>query len=466
MAYFLAVDIGASGGRHILGYVEKGKIRVEEVYRFVNRPAAREGRLCWDTEEIFRHIISGLRACKSRGKIPDTLGIDTWGVDFVLLDPRGERIGGAVSYRDSRVKGMDAELEKTLPFADLYAQSGIQKQPFNTIYQLMALKKQNPASLEAAENLLMMPDYFHYLLSGIKKQEYTNATTTALVRAEDGGWNYPLIDALAFPRRLFGELSKPGTPVGKLLPRIREEVGFDCSVTLPASHDTASAFLAVPAGDEPSVYLSSGTWSLLGVETKTPLISPAAREANFTNEGGYGGSNRFLKNIAGLWIIQSIKRELGDVYSYAALEAAAREAEHFPSLVDVGDEAFLAPGNMIGAVERYCADTGQPVPQTPGELARCVYAGLAACYAGAIRQLSAITGKEYAAIRMVGGGSRDRYLNSLTAAAAGIPVFAGPEEGTAVGNLLAQMIAAGEFKDAREARRAAAQSFDIVKYDP
>ncbi|MDR3139744.1 MAG: rhamnulokinase [Treponema sp.] len=466
MAYFLAVDIGASGGRHMLGWVEEGKIRTEEAYRFENRPFTRDGRLCWDAEGLFRHILAGLRACKSRGKIPDTMGIDTWGVDFVLLDSRGERIGDALSYRDGRVRGMAEELERSLPFSELYAQSGIQKQAFNTIYQLMALKKQNPDYLERARNFLMMPDYFHYLLSGVKKQEYTNATTTALVRAGGGGWNYPLIDTLALPSRLFGELSGPGTPAGRFLPQVREEAGFDCSVMLPATHDTASAFLAVPARDGSSVCLSSGTWSLLGVETAAPLITPAAREANFTNEGGYGGSNRFLKNIMGLWIIQSIKRELGDAYSYAGLEAAAREAGSFASVVDAGDEVFLAPESMTGAVRDFCSGTGQPVPQTPGELARCVYAGLAACYADSIRQLSAITGKDYAAVRVVGGGSRDRYLNSLTAAAAGIPVFAGPEEGTAAGNLLAQMIAAGEFRDAAEAREAVALSFDIVEYVP
>lgn len=462
MNYYLAVDIGASSGRHMLGHVENGKICLEEMYRFENNLIEKNGHLCWDTAALFDSIIKGMQACKAAGKIPVTMGIDTWAVDFALLDANDNLIGDTVAYRDKRTEGM----KNAYPFDELYAKTGIQYQPFNTVYQLLALKKEAPQLLQNAQSLLMIPDYFGFLLTGVKKQEYTNATSTALVNAAEKTWDMPLIDALGLPQKLFGELSMPKTAVGNLSDEIKNKVGFDCTVVLPATHDTGSAFLAVPARDDNAVYISSGTWSLLGVENEAPLTSPQSAAANFTNEGGFDYRYRYLKNIMGLWMIQSIRRNLDKKYSFAELEQMAREAGGFDSIVDVNDESFLAPTSMIDAVKAYCEATNQAVPSTIGETVQCVYKSLALGYAEAIKQLSALTGKKYTSINIVGGGSKDGYLNELTAKATGLTVFAGPTEGTALGNLMAQMIAKNEYKSLHAARAAIKLSFEIKEIKP
>jgi rhamnulokinase len=318
--------------------------------------------------------------------------------------------------------------------------------------------------LEAADALLMMPDYLNYLLTGERRQEYTNATTTALVNAGAKRWDGDILDQLNLPRRLVGRLSLPGETVGELRPVIAKQAGFRCRVLHAASHDTASAFMAVPAGAANAAFLSSGTWSLLGLEIANPIATEAAQAANFTNEGGYDYRYRFLKNIMGLWMIQSIRRECGKQVSYAALEQAAREASHFPSRVDVNDPAFLAPDSMTEAIREACRNSGQPAPETLGEVAACIYQSLAAGYADAIRELGQITGKAIEALHIVGGGSKDEYLNRLTAQKTGLPVYAGPTEGTVIGSLLAQMIAAGTCKDLAEARACVAASFPIKAY--
>jgi rhamnulokinase len=463
---FLAVDIGASGGRHILGGMENGRLALREVYRFNNGMLQRNGHLCWDSDALFSHILKGLRICGETGTLPESVGIDTWGVDFALLDADSRLLGETVAYRDKRTDGMEAVLARSLPFDELYARTGIQRQPFNTIYQLAALRKDAPEQLENAVSLLMMPDYFGFLLTGEKRQEYTNATTTGLVSAEARQWDSALIDRLGLPARLFGPLSMPKSTVGRIRKELAETVGFDCAVVLPATHDTGSAFLAVPAPDDRSVCLSSGTWSLLGVEIDQPILTEESRCANFTNEGGFGGRYRFLKNIMGLWMLQSIRREQDRLYTYPELAELAQAAGDIGSRVDVNDAAFLSPDSMSGTVRAYCAKTDQPVPETTGQLLQVVYQSLASCYARAIRELSGITGKEYRRINIVGGGSRDAYLNQLTADAAGLPVFAGPTEGTALGNILAQQLAAGVFKDLAEARATVNHSFDITEYKP
>lgn len=481
MAYHLAIDIGASSGRHILGHVENGRMVLEEVYRFDNRQVRQNGHDCWDTGHLWRSIVEGLKACKAAGKIPATLGIDTWAVDFVLVDGAGRPVGDAVAYRDKRTEGMRDALEPVLSFAKHYGRTGIQYQPFNTAYQLAALKREHPEQLERAARLLMIPDYFHYLLTGRMVNEYTNATSTALVSAESRTWDDEFISALGLPRSLFGELALPGTRVGHFTRAVREAVGFDCEVLLPATHDTGSAFLAVPARDERAVYLSSGTWSLLGVENAAPITTPASRTQNFTNEGGYQYRFRYLKNIMGLWMIQSIRRELngetyvvgrgtrstaGRAWSYADLEAEARGAAAFASVVDVDDSRFLSPASMTEAVKTACAESGQPVPATVGELMQCVYHSLAHSYRRATEELSRLTGKTYTSLNIVGGGSKDGYLNELTARATGLTVFAGPTEGTALGNLMVQFISAGEYRDLAEARKAIQQSFPIKEIRP
>jgi rhamnulokinase len=461
MKYHLAVDIGASGGRHILGWLENGIIKTEEVFRFDNQPETTNGGLCWNVDRLLQNIITGMKKCKSLGKIPAVMGIDTWAVDFILLDKNGKLLGEAVSYRDRRTLGMDKEAEKIISCAELYQRTGIQKQIFNTIYQLLAVKQKSPELLEKADCLLMLPDYFNFRLTGVKKQEYTNATSTSLVNAAGFSWDLPLIEKLGLPAGLFGPLSRPGTGVGNLSAAIAQEAGFNCAVILPCTHDTGSAYMAVPAEDQRAVYLSSGTWSLIGVETEKPLITQKAREANFTNEGGYDFRFRFLKNITGLWIIQAIKRELQNAWSYDDLVKLAMNSADYRALINVNGPDFLSPPSMIEAVKKACVNEGYRPPESTGEVLQCVYASLAACYAEAVREIQDITGKSYDRIHVVGGGSKDAYLNTLTAKAAGIPVFAGPVEGSAVGNLLAQMIGTGEFSSLKDARDTVKKSFEI-----
>ena len=459
----LAVDIGASSGRHIVGTVQDGRIVLQEVYRFENGVRRKDGHLCWDIDTLAREVVNGLRAAHDAGFAPATIGIDTWAVDFVLLDEAGQRIGDAVAYRDERTEGIREALEKEygLTFAEHYARTGIQYQPFNTVYQLMALKKEHPEQLAAAKTFLMVPDYLNYLLCGVPANEYTNASTTALVGADSRDWDDALIEKLGLPRGIFQPIKTAGTVLGHLTPEIQKAVGFDAEVILPATHDTGSAFLAVPARDEYAAYLSSGTWSLLGVENAAAITGPDSCAANFTNEGGYEYRYRYLKNIMGLWMIQSVRRELGEKTgirpSFPELIAAAKEAADFPSCVDPDDNRFLAPASMIEEVRAACADTHQPVPAATGEVMQCVYNSLTQDYRRAVETLQSLTGKTYTSLNIVGGGSQDGYLNQQTANATGLTVFAGPTEGTALGNLMVQFIHSGDFADLAEARAAIAE---------
>ena len=306
--YYLAVDIGASSGRHILGHVEDGKILLEEVYRFENGMEKKDGHLCWNVPHLFHEIKEGLKACRVAGKVPKSMGIDTWAVDYVLLDEADNVIGNTYGYRDGRTKGMDEEVYAIIPETELYARTGIQKQMFNTIYQLMAVKKQEPENMEKAVQLLMLPDYFHFLLTGNKLSEYTNATSTQLVSPETKQWDYELIERLGYKSSIFRPLHMPGTVVGSFTKEVEEEVGFSCEVVLPATHDTASAVISVPALTKDFLYISSGTWSLMGIENDHAICSEESRKRNFTNEGGYEYRFRYLKNIMGLWMIQNLRR--------------------------------------------------------------------------------------------------------------------------------------------------------------
>ena len=470
MKNYLAIDIGASSGRHILGRVEGGKIVLEEVYRFENSQVRQDGHDCWDIDKLVASVQAGIDAAMAKTKI-ESIGLDTWGVDFVLLDENGDRCSDVVAYRDLRTKGADVEIERdVMSFADLYRRTGIQKTSFNTIYQLWALKKEHPEQLEKAAHFLTVPEYINYRLTGKIVHEYTDSSTTALLDAAKKDWDFELIEKLGLPRRIFGKLEMPGATVGEYR---------GVKVVLPALHDTGSAYLAVPARDDRAVYLSSGTWSLLGVENERPITDKSAQLANFTNEGGAWGRYRFLKNIMGLWMIQSIRRELngkryvegrdgqetkealalltdyerGRQYSFGDLSNIARGENTYNVIVDVDQQRFMNPDSMIGEVIAAASEEGTP-PKTIGELMQCVYKSLAACYADAIRNLADITGKDYTSINIVGGGCQDLYLNALTAEATGLEVFAGPVEGTAIGNLIVQMIAGGEFRDLAEARKA------------
>ena len=464
--YFLAIDIGASSGRHILCHMENGKMQLEEVHRFFNGMKDVDGAKCWDVEQLFADIKEGMKKCAELGKVPESVGIDTWGVDFVLLDKEGKRIGQAVGYRDNRTKGMDTEVYKYISEEDLYARTGIQKQLYNTIYQLMAVKTKNPEQLEAAETLLFVPDYFHYLLSGVKAVEYTIASTGQLLNPATKDWDYELFDMLGYPKNIFPEIKKPGEVLGELTPEIQAEVGYNCKVVLPAAHDTGSAVLAVPSMGLDAVYISSGTWSLMGVELPEANCSEASRAANLTNEGGYDYRYRFLKNIMGLWMIQSVRYEYDAKYSFAELCAMAEEVKDFPSRVNVNDDSFFAPESMIKAIQDYCANSGQPVPQTPGEISTVVYQSLADSYGETVKEIEAITGKSYDAITLVGGGSNADYLSQLTANSTKKPVYAGPGEATAIGNLVAQMLNAGVFTDIEDARKNIFESFAVKTFMP
>ncbi len=464
--YYLAVDMGASSGRLILGHMEEGKMVLEEVYRFENGMVNKDGELCWEFDRIFQEVIQGLKKCGEMGKIPVSMGVDTWGVDFVLLDKDGKVLGNTVGYRDHRTDGMDEEVYKIIPLEDLYERTGIQKEIFNTIYQLMAVKKKHPQYLEQAETLLHVPDYFHYLLTGKKTCEYTEATTGQLVSPFTLDWDYELIDMLGYPRKIFQKLIMPGTPIGHFSEAVKAEVGFDVEVVAPATHDTGSAVLAVPANDDDFIYISSGTWSLMGLERMVPDCSKKSCQMNLTNEGGYGGRFRYLKNIMGLWMIQSVRHEFDDAYSFGQLCQMAEENQDFPSRVDANADCFLSPANMTSEVKNYCERTGQQVPETIGELSAVIYASLAECYARTARELEEMTGRTYSRIHVVGGGANAEYLNKLTARVTGKEVHAGPGEATAIGNITAQMLKAGEFSTVEEARTVIHESFDVKIYRP
>lgn len=472
VAYHLAVDIGASSGRHILGWMEEGKLTLKEIYRFENRLIEKNGHLCWDIDHLANEVKEGIRQCALLGYHPETMGIDTWAVDYVLLDSEGNRIGDAVAYRDDRTDHIRASLEEKgiLTFEDHYAKTGIQYQKFNTVYQLLALQEEHPEEIEKAESMLMIPDYLNYILTGVKMQEYTNATTTALVNAETKDWDDELIKTLGLKRSVFLEISEPGTAVGEFSEEVQKETGLNMKVILPATHDTGSAYLAVPAKDENAVFLSSGTWSLLGVENRKPITSKESMLQNFTNEGGFEYRFRYLKNIMGLWMIQNIRRELKDengrLPSFPDLINAAEEAGSFKAYVDVDDNRFLAPESMIEEVKKACADTKQNVPESTGEVMRTVYTSLADDYRRAVKSLEQLSGKTYTSMNIVGGGSQDMYLNQLTADATGLTVYAGPTEGTALGNLIVQLIEEKEIASLEEARNIIRESFDIKEVKP
>ena len=461
--YYLAIDIGASSGRHMLASMKDGKMQLEEVYRFPNGMDDKNGTLCWNVERLFTEIKNGLKKCKEIGKLPVSMAIDTWGVDYVLLDKDDRILGDTVGYRDSRTEGMDEKVYEVIPQDELYARTGIQKQIFNTVYQLMAVKESHPEYLEQAESILMIPDYFHFLLTGAKKNEYTNATTGQLVSPKTNDWDYEMIDMLGYNSKMFRPVSMPGAVVGEFTEEVQKEVGFNCTVVLPATHDTGSAVLAVPTNDDDAVYISSGTWSLMGIERKEADCSMESMKANFTNEGGYDHRFRYLKNIMGLWMIQSVKKEFAEDLSFAQIcEMASKET--ISSIVDCNDDCFLAPKSMIKAVQDFCRGTGQQVPETVGEISSVIYNSLAKCYGDTVKEIEEITGKKYSTIYVVGGGSNAGYLNELTAKYTGKKVSAGPSEATAIGNVIVQMLHDGVFKDLPEARTCVRESFDVVMY--
>ncbi len=457
MKYYLSIDIGASSGRHILSSVQNGKLVLEEVYRFENGMTQKDGHLVWEYEKLFSNIIAGLKECKKLDKIPVSVGIDTWGVDYALIDAGGKVIGDVYAYRDGRTEEPIKKVHEIIPFETLYKRTGSQFQIYNTIYQLYTDKLSG--KLDKAERFLMMPDFFNYLLTGVMKNEFTNASTTGLMSAKTRDWDMETVKELGLPEKLFKELSDPATLVGNLKPEIAKEIGYDLKVVLPATHDTASAVMAVPEIGQP-LYISSGTWSLLGIESPVAISTEEALKENFTNEGGYERSTRFLKNIMGLWMIQCVRREYNKKYSWGDFVTLSKEVKDFDSIVDVNDNSFLAPASMIEAIKDYCRKTGQKVPETPGEIALCVYDSLAVCYKRAVETVERVTGYKFDTIHIVGGGCQNAYLNELTAKRTGRRVVAGPVEATAIGNALSQLLYDGAVKNINEAKELVKVSFD------
>ena len=462
--FHLAVDIGASSGRHILGYLEDGKLITREIYRFENCPVNRNGSLIWDVDALFRHILEGMKKCAREGSVPSTVSIDTWGVDHVLLDKNGERITDAFCYRDSRTDGIPEAVEKIISQDELYRRTGIQKQKFNTIFQLCSLLRDDPGVLEKAQTMLLLPDYFNYLLTGKKSTEYTNASTTGLLNAESCSWDIELIEKLGLPLRIFTPISEPGTFLGKVLPEIEKIIGYAPDVCMTTSHDTASAILAVPGScDKRFAYISSGTWSLIGTELERPEVSESSMKSNLTNEGGYGHRYRYLKNITGLWMIQRLKAEEAPDMSFGEFAglASGRDTE---GLIDVNDERFLSPENMLREIGSYLEETGQRAAKDVFDAASMVYRSLARFYSEGLKEIEMILGTEFDEINIVGGGSNADFLNALTAKCSGKKVMAGPSECTAIGNMLAVMLACGEIPSLKEARETVKRSFVVKEY--
>ncbi|MBM7581633.1 rhamnulokinase [Caldicoprobacter guelmensis] len=467
----LAFDFGASSGRAILGRFDGKKLSIEEIHRFSNDPVKVGGHTYWDVLRLFWEMRQGLLkfAHNVNGTL-SSLGIDTWGVDFGLLDSSGELLGNPYHYRDSQTEGMMEKAFAIVPKEKIYEYTGIAFQKFNTIYQLLALKERNSPILEKADTLLFMPDLLAYFLTGEKSTEYTEASTSQLLEARSKTWCTDLIKVLGLPDNIFTSIQQPGTIRGNIASRIAEELNIGrVPVVAVATHDTGSAVVAVPAVEDDYVYLSSGTWSLMGVEVREPIINEQALQWNYTNEGGAENSYRFLKNIMGLWLIQECKRvwdRQGEVYSFAQLEEMARNSEPFKAFIDPDHDDFYAPSDMPQTIQNFCARTGQAVPQTKGEILRCVYESLAMKYRWTIERLEKILNRPLKVLHIVGGGTKDKLLNQFTANAINRLVICGPTEATAIGNLMMQAKALGEVANLREIRQIIRNSFPTVDYMP
>jgi rhamnulokinase len=448
---YLAIDLGAESGRVIAGLWDGERMGMEEVHRFRNGPVHVNGTMRWDVLRLWAEIQNGIAIARRRfGKSIVSLGVDTWGVDFALMSQTGELLGMPFHYRDPRTRGMMSKTLEVVSRADIFSQTGAQFMEINSLYQLLAFQRANPSLLRMVDHFLMMPDFFNWCLCGAKVTEFTNATTTQFFHPVKRDWARELLLALELPIRMFSEVVPPGAKLGL----------YDgIQVIAPATHDTASAVAAVPTehtGKSTWAYLSSGTWSLLGVEVQHAVLSQRALELNFTNEGGVDGTYRLLKNIMGLWLVQECKRTFarkGKEYEYAELTQLAMEAPAFRSMIDPDDPRFLNPSDMPAAIQEYCRETGQPVPETEGQILRCVYESLAGKYAQVVGWLEELTGTKIEVIHIVGGGSKNTMLNTMTAQACGRPVIAGPAEATALGNLLIQTCAQGEIGSLAELRR-------------
>jgi rhamnulokinase len=467
----LAFDLGAESGRGVLGLFDGARLRLEVVHRFPNGPVRTLDTLHWDILLLYSELLAGLRKCAAEQGGIDCLGIDTWGVDFALLGRDGTLLGNPRHYRDPHTETILDDAFGRVSRAEIFRQTGIQIMRINSLFQLLALQRDRSPLLEVAETLLLIPDLLNYFLTGLKVNEFTNATTTQLYNPTTNGWAWELIRAFALPERIFGTIVAPGTILGPLRPAVAAETGLTpAPVILPASHDTGSAVAAVPAETGRSwCYISSGTWSLMGAELDRPLITEQAQKYNFTNEGGVGGTIRFLKNIMGLWLVQECRRawqRAGRDYDYEELTRLAQAAPPFAAILNPDDPSFLLPANMPTAIAEFCRRTGQPAPDGPGPLVRCALEGLALRYRWVLERLEELLGRPLEVIHIVGGGSQNTLLCQLTADACNRPVLAGPVEATALGNVLVQALGLGLVGSLAQAREVVRRSFEVRSYTP
>lgn len=465
----LAFDFGASSGRAIIGTLDNGKITLNEVHRFSNDPVTVNGTFYWDVLRLFHEIKQGLLKAKQAGGF-DSIGIDTWGVDFGLLDKDGVLLENPVHYRDKRNIGMVEKAAKYIGKDEMYKLTGIQFMDFNTAFQLLSIKENRPELLARAQSLLFMPDLFAYFLTGNKVSEYSIATTSQLVDINTRDWSKEMLKKLGLPEKIFNRIVPSGSVTGYLSDEICEELGLEkVPVIAVCGHDTQSAVTAVPSEKEDFAFISSGTWSLFGTETKKPIVNDLSYSFNVTNEGGFGYSTAFLKNICGLWLIQESRRQWireGKEYSYAELEKAALREKPFARFIDPDAPEFAVPGNLPARITEYCRRTGQSVPENEGQTVRCIYESLALRYRAVLEGIEKCTGKKYDSLNVVGGGTKDTLLCKMTADACNITVYAGPIEATVMGNVAVQLISGGDIADVIEARRIIANSGQLKCYSP
>lgn len=465
----LAFDFGASSGRAIIGCFDGDKITLEEVHRFSNDPVSVGGTVYWDVLRLFYEIKQGIIKAKIAGGF-DSIGIDTWGVDFGLVDSEGKLMENPVHYRDARTAGLVDEAFKTMPKEKLYGITGIQFMELNTLFQLISLKKYRPWMLERADKMLFMPDLFGYMLTGKMCAEYSIASTSQLIDLDNRTWSKKILDAFGIKESIFAPLVQPGTVLGELSKEICEECGVDpVPVISVCGHDTQSAITSVPCEDGDFAFLSSGTWSLFGTELDKPIVNETSMNINITNEGGFDGSTGFLKNIIGLWLIQESRRQWkreGKEYSYADLEKLALAAEPFKCFIDPDAPEFVPHGNIPERVREFCRKTGQYVPETVGEIMRCIYESLAMKYRLTFEKLRECTERDYPVIHVIGGGTKDGLLCQMTANSCDRTVKAGPIEATVMGNVAVQLMSDGSVKNIGQARKIVADSSELKTFEP
>ena len=465
----LSFDFGASSGRAMLGCFDGEKIELHELHRFENNPVTLNGSMFWDVLRLLHEVKQGLVKAFSSNTI-DSIGIDTWGVDFGLIDGENRLLENPIHYRDARTVGLIQEVDKVLSIEELYHKTGNQTMELNTIFQLYALIKKRPQLLKQSDQFLLMPDLFNFFLTGQKFAEKSIASTTQLFNPTTQDWDKDIMETLGFDATLFPKLIEAGTVVGDLTTELCEELDIPTTpVIAVASHDTASAVVAVPSTDEDFIFISCGTWSLFGTELAKPIINDTSKELNIANEAGFGGTTTFLKNIIGLWLIQETRRQFirdGKNYSYADMERLAKECDPFKCFIDPNADVFVPSGNMPKRIREFCKKTEQYVPQTDGEIIRCIYESIAMEYRNSFNQITCCTQKKYNKIHMLGGGTKDKFLCQLTANATKCDVIAGPIEATAFGNAAVQLVALGKLKSLEDARRVISNSFSPMNYQP